>query len=82
MDYQMIEQPTGNVHRKAKIGVAVKQLQKRVITARMCIRQYLRKTANRLMSMNAEEQTDRGRHQVTSGAVLRTSICFKLRNLA
>ncbi|MBN9123797.1 MAG: hypothetical protein J0I90_05215 [Nitrosospira sp.] len=60
----------------------MKHLQKRPVTAGVCIRQYFRKIADRLVSMNTEEQTDRGSHRVTSRAMPRESIYPGLRNLA
>jgi hypothetical protein len=54
------------MHCEAKVGVAAKHLQKWAITAGVRIRQYFRKIADWLMSMNTEEQTDGWRHQAIS----------------
>jgi hypothetical protein len=70
------------MHRKAKIGIAMEHLQKRPITAGMCIRQYFGKIADRLVSMNTEEQADRGSHEVTSRTIPRESIYLSPQNLA
>jgi hypothetical protein len=52
------------MHCETKIRVAVKHLQKWPIAADVRIREHLGKIADRLMSMNAEEQVDRRKHRL------------------
>jgi hypothetical protein len=67
---KIFQEPTGNVEREMEPGIAVDNLEKRSVTAQVCIGQDFGEIPDGLMSMYAEQQRDRLGHKT----ILRKSI--------